>query len=310
MNPTDTTSQAAQPGAEHLSALAKAEVLAEALPWLKRFAGTTVVVKYGGNAMIDDDLKAAFASDIVFLHLVGMRPVVVHGGGPQISEMLHRLGIDSEFRAGVRVTTPEVLEVVRMVLTGQVQRELVNLINHHGPYAVGVSGEDASLFGAARHLVDAGDEQVDVGLVGKVTDVRPGIVETLLADNLIPVVSSIAVGTDGTVYNVNADTAAAGLARGLGADKLVIMTDVAGLYRDWPDPESLISEISDKELEEILPGLATGMIPKMAACLEAIRAGVQRAHVIDGRVPHAMLLEVFTDAGVGTMVYPAGGDHG
>ncbi len=282
---------------------AKAEVLAQALPWLKRFHGSTVVIKYGGNAMIDEELKAAFAADIAFLRLAGLKPVVVHGGGPQISHMLKRLNIASEFRAGVRVTTPEVLDVARMVLTGQVQRELVNLINRHGPFAVGVSGEDASLLEATQRLVHADGAPVDVGLVGDVGSVRPNLVQTLLNDGLIPVVSSIAAGNDGTVYNVNADTAAAALAVGLRANKLVMMTDVAGVYRDWPDSESLISSMSASELADLLPDLDGGMIPKMQACLEAVEEGVRRVHVIDGRLPHAMLLEVFTDEGIGTMIY-------
>ncbi|MEI8081772.1 MAG: acetylglutamate kinase [Actinomycetes bacterium] len=284
-------------------AAAKAAVLAEALPWLRDYHGSTVVIKYGGNAMVDDKLKASFAADIVFLHLAGLHPVVVHGGGPQISDMLRRLNIPSEFRAGVRVTTPEVLDVARMVLTGQVQRELVNLINRHGPFAVGVSGEDASLFEASALGVDHEGKSVDVGLVGEVTSVRASLVETLITDRLIPVVSSIGVGVDGTVYNINADTAAAALAVGLKADKLIFMTDVSGLYADYPDPDSVISQLSEQDLMTILPTLERGMIPKMGACLTAVQGGVNRAHVIDGRLEHSILLEVFTDQGIGTMVY-------
>lgn len=287
-------------------ATAKASVLAEALPWLKKFHGSTVVIKYGGNAMGDHQLNESFASDIVFLHLAGLHPVIVHGGGPQISEMLTRLNITSEFRAGLRVTTPEVLDVVRMVLTGQVQREIVNLINRQGPFAVGVSGEDASLFEASPAVVEHEGQVVDVGLVGQITAVRAALVQTLIADGLIPVVSSIGVGIDGTVYNVNADTAAAELAVGLSADKIVIMTDVAGLHANYPDPDSVISELSDQELASMLPSLASGMIPKMGACLTAVRGGVGRAHVIDGRLKHSVLLEIFTDEGIGTMVYSAG----
>ncbi len=293
---------------EREAAIQKASVLAEALPWLNDFQGATIIVKYGGNAMVDDALKASFAADIVFLRLAGLKPVVVHGGGPQISEMLERLEIPSEFRGGFRVTTPEVLDVARMVLTGQVQRELVNLVNAHGPYAVGVSGEDASLFQASRFQPEVDGQVIDIGLVGEVTSVRAGIVETLLEDGLIPVVSSIGVGEDGTVYNINADTAAAALAVGLGADKLVMMTDVAGVYENYPESDEVISELSRDELADLLPRLHGGMIPKMAACLAAVDGGVERAHVIDGRLEHSVLLEIFTDSGIGTMVYakPAG----
>lgn len=286
----------------------KASVLAEALPWLNQFHGSTIVVKYGGNAMVDDGLKASFAADIVFLRLAGLHPVVVHGGGPQISEMLQRLDIPSEFRAGVRVTTPEVLDVARMVLTGQVQRELVNLVNHHGAFAVGVSGEDAALFEAAQHFPTVDGESIDVGLVGEVTSVRADIVKSLLNDGLIPVVSSIGVGTDGTIYNINADTAAAALAVGLGAEKLVMMTDVPGLYANWPSSDAVISELSRTELAALLPQLDGGMIPKMSACLSAVEGGVARAHIIDGRLEHSVLLEIFTDSGIGTMVYADQGE--
>lgn len=288
---------------ERDAATVKASVLAEALPWLNEFHGATIVVKYGGNAMVDERLKASFAADVVFLRLAGLHPVVVHGGGPQISEMLGKLGIESEFRAGLRVTTPEVLDVARMVLTGQVQRELVNLINHHGPYAVGVSGEDASLFEATQFFPVNDGEQIDVGLVGEVTSVRADIVQTLIADGLIPVVSSIGVGADGTIYNINADTAAAALSVGLTAEKLVMMTDVPGLYANWPASEEVISELSRADLAALLPQLAGGMIPKMQACLTAVEGGVARAHVIDGRLEHSVLLEIFTDSGIGTMVY-------
>ena len=217
--------------------------------------------------------------------------------------MLDHLGIKSTFAAGVRVTTPEVLEVVRMVLTGQVQRELVNLINRHGTFAVGVSGEDAAMFEATQHIPIIDGQPVDVGLVGDVTSVRPELVNTLLAEGHIPVVSSIGIGPDGTVYNINADTAASALAAGLNAEKLVMMTDVPGLYRNWPDSDEVISALTESELIELLPKLQGGMIPKMQACLTAVEAGVKRAHIIDGRLQHAMLLEVFTDTGIGTMVY-------
>ena len=284
----------------------KAEVLIEALPWLQRFAGAIVVVKYGGNAMIDDDLKDAFAKDIVFLRAAGLRPVVVHGGGPQISAMLDRLGIPGEFRGGYRVTSPEAMDVVRMVLTGSVQRDVVGLINAHGPYAVGLSGEDAHLFTAERRDVLVDGEPVDVGLVGEVVDVRPEFVVQLLDDGLVPVVSSVGRGVDGQAYNVNADTAAAALAVALRAEKLVVLTDVEGLYADWPASDEVIRRIGVSDLEAMLPSLSSGMVPKMEACLRAVRGGVPRAHVIDGRLPHGVLLEVVTTAGVGTMVLP---DH-
>ena len=285
-------------------ALAKAGVLAEALPWLERFRGATVVLKYGGNAMVDPALAADFAADVVFLRLVGLRPVVVHGGGPQITSMLDRLGVASEFRGGLRVTTPEAMDVVRMVLTGQVQREVVGMLNAHGPWAVGLSGEDAHLFTAERRGTVIDGEHVDLGLVGDVVSVRPDFVLGLLDQGLIPVVSSIGVGDDGQVYNVNADTASSALAVALGARKLVVLTDVAGLYRDWPSSDEVIASIHAGELEALLPSLESGMVPKMEACLRAVKGGVERAHVIDGRVPHAVLLEVFTDTGVGTMVLP------
>lgn len=283
---------------------AKAAVLAEALPWLEAWHGATVVVKYGGNAMTDDALKAGFAEDVLFLRLAGLRPVVVHGGGPQISAMLAKLGVDSEFKGGLRVTTPEVMDVVGMVLVGQVQRELVGLLNEHGPYAVGLSGEDAHLFTAERRGAVVEGEEIDIGQVGDVVSVRPEFVEQLLDDGLIPVVSTVARGEDGTSYNVNADTAAAALAIALGAKKLVVLTDVEGLYANWPDRDSLIAAIGVDRLRAMLPSLESGMVPKMEACLRAVEGGVPRATVIDGRVPHSLLLEVFTDSGVGTMVLP------
>ena len=292
------------PESVHAQALAKAAVLAEALPWLERFRGATVVIKYGGNAMVNPALAADFAADVVFLRLVGLRPVVVHGGGPQITTMLDRLGVPSEFRGGLRVTTPEAMDVVRMVLTGQVQRDVVGSLNAHGPWAVGISGEDASLFTAERRAAVVDGESVDVGLVGDVVEVRPDFVVSLLDQGFIPGVSSVGVGTDGQVYNVNADTAAASLAVSLVARKLVVLTDVAGLFRDWPASDEVIDTIDATDLAELLPTLESGMVPKMEACLRAVNGGVERAHVIDGRVPHALLLEVFTDSGVGTMVLP------
>ncbi|TCC09781.1 acetylglutamate kinase [Kribbella soli] len=289
----------------HADAVEKAAVLTEALPWLKQFHGKTVVVKYGGNAMVDEKLKRAFAEDIVFLRYAGVRVVVVHGGGPQISDMLGRLGIDSEFRGGLRVTTPEAMDVVGMVLVGKVGRELVGLLNAHGPFAVGMSGEDAGLFTAERRTALVDGEQVDIGLVGDVVEVRPEAVVDLIDAGRIPVVSTIAPDEDGQAHNVNADTAAAALASALGAEKLVVLTDVAGLYRNWPDSDEIITQIDTDELAELLPSLASGMVPKMEACLRAVESGVSRATVIDGRVPHSLLLEIFTDAGSGTQVIPS-----
>jgi acetylglutamate kinase len=296
--------------ARHAAALEKATALVEALPWLERFQGRIVVVKFGGNAMTDVPLQQAFAEDVVFLRYAGLRPVVVHGGGPQITAALERHGIESVFASGHRVTTPEAMNVVRMVLVGQVQREIVGLVNSHGPFAVGLSGEDANLFTAEPHHVEVDGESVDLGLVGDVVHVEPGVVQGLVADGRIPVVSSVARGRAGEVFNVNADTAAATLAVALGAVKLVVLTDVAGLYADWPADgtgpaaDDVVSSITADELEAMLPTLSSGMVPKMDACLRAVRGGVPKAHVIDGRVPHALLVEVFTDEGVGTEVHP------
>ncbi len=299
----------AQPApASRDDALAKAATLIEALPWLSRFHGQTVVVKYGGHAMTDPELRHAFAQDVVFLRYAGLCPVVVHGGGPQISAQLDRLGVPSTFKAGLRVTSPEAMDVVRMVLTGQVNRDLVGLVNRHGPFAVGLSGEDANLFTASRRAAIADGEPVDLGLVGEIDAVDPGAVLALLRDGRVPVISSIARGTGGEVYNVNADTAAAALAVALGAAKLVVLTDVEGLYQDWDGdsgrPGEVISRLTAAELAALLPGLSAGMIPKMEACLRAVRGGVPQAHVLDGRLPHSVLLEIFTDSGIGTMVVP------
>jgi len=297
----------------HAAALEKASLLVEALPWLERFHGRTVVVKLGGNAFDGQSgirLVEAFAEDVVFLRYAGLRPVVVHGGGPQVTAHLARLGIETVFSSGHRVTTPEAMDVVRMVLVGQVQREIVGLVNAHGPFAVGLSGEDANLFLAEPHRLTVGGELVDLGLVGDVVGVEPGVVQALVADGRIPVVSSIARGAGGEVYNVNADTAAAALAIALQAEKLIVLTDVEGLYAQWPAdgsrpcPDEIISSVTADELEAMMPSLATGMVPKMGACLRAVRGGVPKAHVIDGRVSHAMLVEVFTDEGVGTEVHP------
>ena len=287
----------------------KAEVLIEALPWREEFFGKTIVIKYGGNAMVNDHLKECFAEDMVFLRQVGIHPVVVHGGGPQISQMLKALGIHSEFKGGLRVTTPEAMDVVRMVLTGKVSRELVGLINAHGPLAVGLSGEDAALFSASQRKPIIDGEPTDIGLVGDVVGVDASAVVDLIHAGRIPVVSSVAPNEDDAteVLNVNADSAAAALASALGAHKLVILTDVDGLYADWPDKNSLVGRIGVEDLRDLLPELESGMRPKMEACVRAIDGGVQQAHIIDGRKPHSILNEIFTTAGVGTMVEPGEG---
>jgi acetylglutamate kinase len=288
--------------ARRAAATAKAGTLIEALPWLDRFHGDTVVIKYGGHAMTAGELRAGFANDLVFLRHAGLRPVVVHGGGPQVTSHLDRLGIESEFTAGLRVTTEETIDVVRMVLNGKVNKDIVGLINRFGPYAVGLSGEDANIFTAERKYATVDGEPVDIGLVGEITCVDPSMVRALLDNGRTPVISSIARGADGAVYNVNADTAAAALAVALGAAKLVILTDVEGLYRDWPNSDEVISQLDTGDLEKLLPSLSAGMIPKMEACLTAVRGGVPHAHVLDGRLSHAILLEIFTDSGIGTMV--------
>ena len=283
----------------------KAATLVEALPWLKQFSGRTIVVKYGGNAMTSPELQAAFAEDVVFLRYSGVRVVVVHGGGPQITEHLDKLGHESEFAGGLRVTTPASMQVVRMVLVGQVNPTVVGLINAHGPFAVGLSGEDAHLLTAERRHALVDGELVDVGLVGDVVDVQPQIVRSLLDEGKVPVVATVAPGLDGEIYNVNADTAAAAIAIALGAEKLVVLTDVEGLYEDWPASDAVISSIDVDALQALLPELSSGMVPKMEACLRAVQGGVPRAHVLDGRVPHSLLVELFTDEGIGTMVVPA-----
>jgi acetylglutamate kinase len=285
----------------------KAATLVEALPWLKKFHDQIIVVKFGGNAMVSEELQRAFAEDMVYLRYAGIRPVVVHGGGPQISAMLARLGIQSEFRGGYRVTTPEAMDVVRMVLTGQINRDLVSHINAHGPLAAGLSGEDAGLFRGRRRGVVIDGEEIDLGLVGDVIGVDPEAVHAQLNAGRIPVISSIAPDVDvpGQSLNVNADAAAAALAVSLNAAKLVILTDVAGLYSDWPNRDSLVSVIDVDALKALLPDLESGMIPKMTACLDAVEGGVAKAAIIDGRVPHSILVEIFTGSGIGTEVVPA-----
>src|SRR5215208_4540836 len=285
-------SEPATPGPDHpLTLVQKASILTEALPWLETYAGKTVVIKYGGNAMVDDQLKRAFASDIVFMKRCGVHPVVVHGGGPQITSMLNRLGIASEFRGGFR-----------MVLVGQVGRDLVGLINGQSTVAVGLSGEDGGLFTAERRGTVIDGQEVDLGLVGDVVQVRTEAISGLITAGRVPVVASIAPDREGAVHNVNADTAAAALAVALKAERLVVLTDVEGLYRDWPNSTDMITELSASELRELLPTLESGMVPKMEACLRAVEGGLTRATITDGRIPHALLLEIFTNAGIGTMV--------
>lgn len=287
-------------------AAAKAAVLIESLPWLKRFHDEIIVVKFGGNAMVDEDLTRSFAEDIVYLRYVGLRPVVVHGGGPQITAELTRRGIPSEFRGGYRVTTEESIGVVRQVLAEQVGGTLVALINEHGHLAEGISGDEYGLFTGVRRGAMIDGEPVDLGLVGDVTRVDPEAVRLELAAGRIPVVSTVAIEeATGGLLNVNADSAAAALAVALGAAKLVVLTDVAGLYSDWPNRDSLVSVITTHELAELLPSLESGMIPKMAACLEAVAGGVPKAAIIDGRQAHSILLEVFTTQGIGTEVVPS-----
>ena len=284
--------------------LPKAATLVEALPWLKSFSGRTVVIKYGGHAMTSPELQQAFAEDVVFLRYCGVRVVVVHGGGPQITAHLDRLGFASEFRGGYRVTTVETVQVVRMVLVGQVNSDVVAGLNVHGPFGVGLSGEDAQLLTVERRGAMVDGELVDIGLVGDVVDVQPAILTALLDEGKVPVVATVARGLDGELYNVNADTAASAVAIALGAEKLVVLTDVEGLYADWPSSDEVISSVTAAELAELLPALSSGMVPKMEACLRAVQGGVPRAHVLDGRVAHSVLLELFTDEGVGTMVTP------
>jgi acetylglutamate kinase len=274
----------------------KAETLIESLPWLQKFHGKTVVVKFGGNAMVDSDLQRAFAEDMAYLRWIGIKPVVVHGGGPQISARLEELGIESEFRGGLRVTTPEIIGVVRDVLRNDISAELAKLIEQAGAGTSVMSGEDANLFRA--------EVFGDVGLVGEVTQVNPRIVFDALEAGKVPVISTVAPDVSGQLLNVNADLAASALAIALGAEKLMVLTDVPGLYSDWPNRDSLVSEISATELEALLPTLESGMVPKMQACLQAVRGGVPKAHVIDGRTPHSILLEIFTQSGFGTMVLP------
>jgi acetylglutamate kinase len=282
----------------------RAVTLVESLPWVRKYRDQVVVVKYGGNAMVSDELQDAFAADIAYLRYVGVKPVVVHGGGPQISSMLNRLDIPSEFRGGYRVTSTEAIGVVRMVLTGQIYPQLVAKVNAHGPLATGLSGEDAGLFGGRRRGVVVDGVEHDLGRVGDVVTVDPQPVLDHLAAGRVPIVSSIAPDLDhpGASLNVNADAAAAALAVALNAKKLVVLTDVPGLYADWPNRDSLVSHLTSTELRQMVPSLESGMIPKMQACLDAVDGGVPTAAIIDGRVPHSVLVELFTSKGIGTEV--------
>ncbi len=286
------------------AASAKALTLIESLPWLRRFRDQVIVIKYGGNAMVSEELQDAFAADIAYLRYVGVKPVVVHGGGPQISSMLNRLDIPSEFKGGYRVTNTEAISVVRMVLTGQINPQLVAKVNAHGPLATGLSGEDAGLFGGRRRGVVVDGVEHDLGRVGDVVQVDPQPIHDQLAAGRVPIVSSIAPDLDhpGHSLNVNADAAASALAVALKASKLVVLTDVPGLYADWPNRDSLVSHLVADELREMLPRLESGMIPKMTACLDAVTGGVESAAIIDGRVPHSVLVEIFTQKGIGTEV--------
>jgi len=280
----------------------KAETLIESLDWLREFHGRTVVIKFGGNAMVDEALQKSFAEDMAYLRFVGIRPVVVHGGGPQITAKLAELGMKTEFKAGMRVTTEESIGVIRDVLREAVGAGLVSLIAEAGAQGEVLSGEDKALFLAEKTKVETEDGLVDLGLVGEVKSVNPRAVLDLISVGKIPVISSIAPDVQGSLLNVNADLAAASLAVALGAEKLIVLTDVPGLYSDWPDRASLVSEITSTELRELIPSLESGMVPKMTACLEAVDGGVPKAHIIDGRDPHSILLEIFTESGVGTQV--------
>ena len=288
------------------SALArvKAETLIESLPWLKRFNGKIVVVKFGGNAMVDDALQKSFAEDMAYLRWIGLRPVVVHGGGPQITARLAELGLPSEFKGGLRVTTKETIEVVRDVLRNNISARLAGLIEFAGAKTAVLSGEDGNLFMAEKVFAEVDGEQVDVGLVGEVVSVDTTAVVEALDVGKVPVISTVAPSLSDGLLNVNADQAASALAIALGAEKLVVLTDVPGLYADWPNRESLLSEVAIDDLRELLPVLQSGMIPKMSACLQAVESGVPSAHIIDGRTPHSILLEIFTKSGYGTMVIP------
>jgi acetylglutamate kinase len=276
--------------------------LIESLDWLREFHGRIVVVKFGGNAMVDEALQTAFAQDMAYLRFVGIKPVVVHGGGPQITARLSELGITSEFRHGFRYTDEQTIGVVRDVLRNQVSKHLAELIEASGASTVVLSGEDDNLFRAEKVTASTPDGEVDLGLVGEVRTVNPRSVLQAIEAGKIPVISTVAPTVFGELLNVNADLAASSLAVALGAEKLMVLTDVPGLYANWPNLDSLVSEITVSELRLLIPSLESGMIPKMQACLEAVEGGVPKAHIIDGRQPHSILLEIFTESGVGTQV--------
>jgi acetylglutamate kinase len=295
--PTTTTATGVPTASPVASAAEKAAVLAEALPYIREFSGSIVVIKYGGHAMATPALAELFAADVVLMRLVGLNPVVVHGGGPQITDLMRRLGKEPSFVDGRRVTDTETVDIVRMALVGKVNREIVAAINRHGPYAVGLSGEDAGLI-----QVEMRDPML--GFVGDVSAIDPTIVHRLVNEELIPVIATVGVDDQGQAYNVNADTVAGAVAEALDAEKLVYLTDVAGIYERWPDESSKLSRVHVDRLAELLASGAVreGMIPKIESCIHALQYGVRRAHVLDGRLPHVLLLEFFTREGIGTMV--------
>lgn len=280
-------------------AMRRAEILMEALPYIKEYWGKTVVIKYGGAAMVDPALKDMVASDVVLMKLVGMNPVIVHGGGPDITAMMERLDLPVRFVDGLRVTDRDTMDVVTMVLVGKVNRQIVSAVNRHGKFAVGLAGDDGGLIKAAKRA-----SEVDLGFVGEVASVDTEIVDKLLDDGFSPVIASVGVGEDGAFYNINADTVAAHVAAALYADKLIFLTDVDGLYRDFADKGSLISTLTARQCRDLIEegNVEEGMVPKLEGILAALERGVRRAHILNGTTPHALLLEVFTDAGVGTMI--------
>ncbi len=293
-----TTPSSAKP--RIASTMGKAAIFSEALPFIREFRGTTVVIKYGGSAMVDEALRETFADDVAMLHYVGINPIIVHGGGPHISAAMGQRGIEPQWSEGLRVTDAETIKVVQATLKGEINPDIVRLVNNHGPVATGLSGLDANLF-----VAEPQDERL--GFVGKVVEVNTGIVDGLQQQRYVPVIAPLARGADGKTYNLNADTAAAALAAAIGASKLVYLTDVEGLYRDLGDQDSLIQRITTPELEELIDSgsVSSGMLPKLRSCVAAINQGVDRVHILDGRVQHALLLEIFTPEGIGTMVTKA-----
>lgn len=279
-------------------AIEEAKILVQALPYIRRYSGKTIVIKYGGNAMINPDLKEAVMRDIVLMRYVGMQPILVHGGGPEISEMMKKVGKEPSFVGGLRVTDEETMEIVEMVLAGKTNKGIVALINRQGGKAVGLSGKDGDLFIAEKMVSESGD----LGFVGEVVEINTDLIQTLIREGYIPVISSVAVGHDGESYNINADHVAGKLAAALVASKLIMLTDVLGIYRDFSDKSSLISQLTVDEARELVKAVDKGMIPKIEACITALGGGVERAHIIDGTIPHALLIEVFTDKGIGTMI--------